>query len=95
MSSVFTPLLKALNLASPALDSEERPSKKMKSDEPIYTHILMNSSVGGGERQGPDVIKAGLLKALFEAAASEKSVEVSRRKVYKLWREEGGDDDEE
>ncbi|KAK4686819.1 ribosomal RNA-processing protein 1, partial [Tremellales sp. Uapishka_1] len=86
MLSIFTPLLSALSLAS---SSTEPSSKKRREDEPVYAHIIMCSKLG------PDGLKKDLLKELFKVASEDKSGESNRRKVYKLWREEGGDDDEE
>ncbi|WVF68251.1 hypothetical protein IAT40_003016 [Kwoniella sp. CBS 6097] len=102
MSSIFTPLLESLALASPSISLEqdsERPSKRSKKDnKPMYAHIVMHCCVGKSgaqERSSPEKLRNGLLKAMFEAAADGKAGESNRRKVYQVWREEGGDDDEE
>lgn len=54
----------------------------------------MNSCLEpGGEKASVDELKRALLKALFEEAAKEGARESNRRKIYQLWREEGGDDE--
>ncbi|WWC92815.1 uncharacterized protein L201_007774 [Kwoniella dendrophila CBS 6074] len=101
MSSVFTPLLESLALASPSISLErdaERPSKRCKKQEPMYAHIVMHSCVGNEgkiERSSAIALRKGLLKSMFEAAANTKAGESNRRKVYQVWREEGGDDDDD
>jgi ribosomal RNA-processing protein 1 len=92
MSSLFTPLIDALALASFA---EERPKKRAKIDEPMYSHVVMRCTPDvRAEKSMPDELRNGVLKAMFQAATEEEAVESNRRKIYKLWREEGGDDDE-
>ncbi|WVW86912.1 hypothetical protein I302_108967 [Kwoniella bestiolae CBS 10118] len=101
MSSVFTPLLESLTLASSSIAVErdaERPSKRSKKADSMYAHIVMHSCVGEegqSERSNPTALRSGLLKRMFEAASNEKAGESNRRKVYQVWREEGGDDDED
>ncbi|WWC95579.1 hypothetical protein V866_002444 [Kwoniella sp. B9012] len=101
MSSVFSPLLESLTLASPSLSLQqdaERPTKKSKKEEPMFAHIVMHSCVGQEgqtDRSSARELKKGLLKRMFEAAANEKATESNRRKVYQVWREEGGDDDDD
>ncbi|WVQ95804.1 hypothetical protein IAU59_002903 [Kwoniella sp. CBS 9459] len=105
MSSIFSPLLESLALASPSLSLErerdgERPSKRSKKEinKPMYAHIVMHSCVGNTgsqERSTPEKLRGGLLRAMFEAAADGKAGESNRRKVYQVWREEGGDDDDD
>lgn len=102
MSSVFTPLLNSLALASSSPDQyDERPAKRSKKsidDEPMYAHIVMHSCAGEGGKQGrnsAEQLRNAVLKAMFNAAANPKSTEPNRRKIYKVWREEGGDDDDE
>ena len=90
MTTLFTPLLDALDRASPSL-TDDRPAKRQK-DEPIYAHLIMGCCLGkyGTEaRATPDDLRMGLLRALFNAAAEAGAVESNRRKIYKLWREEG------
>jgi ribosomal RNA-processing protein 1 len=50
----------------------------------------MNSAIS--EKASVDELRRGLLKALFGEAAKETSRESNRRKIYQLWREEGGDE---
>ncbi|WWC73681.1 uncharacterized protein I206_107653 [Kwoniella pini CBS 10737] len=101
MSSIFTPLLDSLAIASPspALERDaERPSKKSKKEEPMYAHIVMHSCVGEEgrtHRSSATALRGALLKKMFEAAANEKSGESNRRKVYQVWREQGGDDEDD
>ena len=75
----------------------------------MYAHIIMGCSVSpdsahinGAKESGEDrptavatarELKQGLLRAMFQAASKEDALEVNRRKIYKLWREEGGDDE--
>lgn len=87
MTALFTPLLDALALASSA---EERPRKRAKVDEPMYAHVIMHSTTSEGD--SPEAIRLAVLKAMFEAAAAERAVESNRRKIYKVWREEGDDE---
>ncbi|WVQ78924.1 hypothetical protein IAT38_001016 [Cryptococcus sp. DSM 104549] len=98
MDAVFTPLLTSLELASSAVNEDERPSKKAKKSEPMYAHIVMHSSAGEAgqqERSSPSQLRKALLKSMFVTAADGKAGESNRRKVYKVWREEGGDDDDD
>ncbi|KAE8541763.1 hypothetical protein D1P53_001936 [Cryptococcus gattii VGV] len=102
MSSVFSPLLTSLTLASSSLDrNDERPAKRSKKsieDEPMYAHVVMHSCVGEGgkqERNSADQLRNAVLRAMFNEAANPKSTEPNRRKIYKVWREEGGDDDDD
>ncbi|ODN98083.1 hypothetical protein I350_07725 [Cryptococcus amylolentus CBS 6273] len=98
MSSLFTPILTSLSLASstPVADSE-RPAKRTKKEEPMYAHIVMHSTakVGGKERSTPEELKGSVLRGMFNAAAHGGATEPNRRKIYKVWREEGGDDDDD
>lgn len=90
MSTLITPLLTAFTLASPSIDSE-RPSKKVKIDQPVYAHLIMHSCIGDAgseDRASPDELKKALLQRIFDAAAAPEAVESNRRKMYKLWREE-------
>jgi ribosomal RNA-processing protein 1 len=87
MTALFTPLLDAFALASSA---EERPRKRAKVDEPMYAHVIMHSTTS--ESDSPEAIRLAVLKAMFEAAAAERAVESNRRKIYKVWREEGDDE---
>ena len=75
----------------------------------MYAHIIMGCSVSfhsahansikesGEDRPKATAtareLKQGLLRAMFDAASKEDALEVNRRKIYKLWREEGGDDE--
>lgn len=60
----------------------------------MYPHILMNCSTGhGGGKASVDELRSALLQALFMEAAKVGSRESNRRKIYQLWREEGGDDE--
>ena len=59
----------------------------------MYAHIIMESTVDGKEKASPAELRKAVLSALFEAGSKEDALEVNRRKIYKLWREEGGDDD--
>ncbi|WWD20320.1 hypothetical protein CI109_104796 [Kwoniella shandongensis] len=100
MSSIFTPLLASLSLASTTPSTDERPSKRSKkeSSESMYAHIVMHSCVGDEgkeERNGAEKLRMALLKSMFLAAADGKAGETNRRKVYTVWRQEGGDDDDE
>ncbi|WWC65846.1 uncharacterized protein I303_108468 [Kwoniella dejecticola CBS 10117] len=101
MSSVFTPLLESLALASPSITLErdaERPSKKSKKQEPMYAHLVMHSCVGEegrSKRSNATALRRELLQKMFQAAANDKASESNRRKVYQVWREEGGDDDDD
>ncbi|OCF33553.1 ribosomal RNA-processing protein 1 [Kwoniella heveanensis CBS 569] len=60
MSSIFTPLLESLALASPSLsldrdEGEERPSKRSKKESksrPMYAHIVMHSCIGTAAKSG-------------------------------------------
>lgn len=94
LSALYTPLLNALALASDA----DRPAKKARTDEPVYPHIIMGSCVGEQgkeERASPAELRKGLLDVLFRAAADPLANEADRRKIYKVWREEGGDDEDD
>lgn len=94
LSSLFTPLLNALALAS----DTERPAKRTRTDEPVYAHVLMGSCIGeqGSEtRATRKGLRRGVLQAMFRAAADPGANETDRRKIYKVWREEGGDDDDD
>lgn len=54
----------------------------------------MNSTTTfGGKKASVDELRSALLQALFMEAAKEGSRESNRRKIYQLWREEGGDDE--
>ena len=58
------------------------------------TQTESTSGIGDGESRGrAHQLKHGLLRAMFDAASKEDALEVNRRKIYKLWKEEGGDDD--
>ena len=95
MSSLFTPLLSALSLASPDI---ERPAKRYRIDEPVYPHIIMGCCLGShgvDTRASPEKLRAGLLKNMFNAAADSDANETDRRKIYKVWKEQGGDDDDD
>ncbi|ORY34723.1 nucleolar protein,Nop52-domain-containing protein [Naematelia encephala] len=96
MSTVFTPLLSALTLASPSTkDIVDRPSKRSK-DDPIFPHIVMRSRLAGSDQlASPDKLRKGLVKALFEAAADQSAVETNRRKIYQIVRELDDDEDED
>ena len=75
----------------------------------MYAHIIMNCTAtytgdktanvstgaqdAGRAESTPQELKQGLLQALFDAASKEDALEVNRRKIYKLWREEGGGED--
>lgn len=50
---------------------------------------------GQEARATPAELRNGLLAGLFRAAADPLANEADRRKIYKVWREEGGDDDED
>lgn len=95
-SSLLSPLLTALSLASATIDPEEQPSEGAKKEVPVYAHILMGCSLDtSGETATPDELKIGFLKFLFREAGAAGVVESSRRKVYKLYREElPGDEDD-
>lgn len=93
-NSLFQPLLNALALASDA----ERPAKKAKTEEPVYPHIIMGCCVGSEgteERATPGDLRKDVLAVLFRTAADLEANEVDRRKIYKVWREEGGDDEDD
>jgi ribosomal RNA-processing protein 1 len=94
LSALFTPLLNALAVAS----DTERPAKRTRTEDPVYAHILMGSCIGeqgSEERASRKALRRGVLQALFRAAADPGANETDRRKIYKVWREEGGDDDED
>ena len=92
-NSLHKPLLNALALASNA----ERP-KETEKDEPVYAHILMGSCAGDqGQEDALSVkeLRKDVLAGLFKTAADPDANEVDRRKIYKIWREEGGDDEDD
>lgn len=94
LSSLFAPLLNSLALASDV----ERPAKKTRTEEPVFAHVIMGSCIGqeGVEaRAGREQLRSGVLNGLFRAAADPGANEACRRKIYKVWREEGGEDDDE
>ncbi|ORX37697.1 nucleolar protein,Nop52-domain-containing protein [Kockovaella imperatae] len=93
MSTLFQPLLDALHAASPDPEEAERPRKKRK-DEPMYAHIIMECSVDGNNKASSVQLRKALLQALFHAASQEDALDVNRRKIYKVCREEGGDDED-
>ena len=106
MTTLFQPLITALNHASPSIsladsdaaDGPSRKRQKREASEPVFAHIIMHSTTaqeGQDERSSPEKLKAGLLKAMFNAASVEKAVEANRRRIYLVYREEGGDDDDE
>ncbi|WVO17229.1 hypothetical protein L204_104921 [Cryptococcus depauperatus] len=101
MSSIFEPLLTSLSLASPvSISDEEPPSKRSRTlkEKPMYAHIVMHSCTGETGKQNrskPDALRQGVLKAMFNAAANGKATETNRRKIYTIWRQEGGDDEED
>ena len=93
MSTLFTPLLDALSLASPLVD-DERPTKRLKN-QPIFAHLVMGCCLGDhgfDARAASDELRRGVLTSMFEAAADEKAGGTNRRKIYKLWREEADDE---
>lgn len=92
-NSLFQPLLNALALASDV----ERPIEADPS-EPVYPHIIMGCCAGDRgveERLTTKALRRDVLSGLFRAAADPDANEVDRRKIYKVWREEGGDDEDE
>ena len=94
MSTLFSPLLDALSLASPSIDDDERPRKRLKN-QPIFAHLVMGCCLGdaGSEaRATSDELRRDVLRSMFEAAADETAGETNRRKIYKLWREEADDE---
>lgn len=40
-------------------------------------------------------LKKAVLSRMLEVASAEGGVESNRRRIYALWREEGGDEDED
>jgi ribosomal RNA-processing protein 1 len=93
LSALFSPLLNALALASDA----ERPAKKTKTEDPVFAHVIMGCCLGdeGVEaRASREQLRSGVLNALFRAAADPGANEACRRKIYKVWREEGGEDED-
>lgn len=93
IDTLFAPLLAALQTGSAETDADALPKKRKRADE-VYPHILMNSTTTfGGKKASVDELRSALLQALFMEAAKEGSRESNRRKIYQLWREEGGDDE--
>jgi ribosomal RNA-processing protein 1 len=97
MSSVFSPLLSALTVGSSNVDEDsQRPLKRNRSDQPVYPHIILGSCTSSASTQASiQELKADLLSALFRSAADPAANEVDRRKIYQVWREQGGDDEED
>ena len=92
MSTLFLPLLDALDRASSSLD--DRPAKRHK-DEPVFAHLIMGccfADSGTEARAKPDELRRGVLKAMFDAAADGTAGDSNRRKIYKLWRERADDE---
>lgn len=50
---------------------------------------------GVEERVGASELRRDVLQGLFRAAADPQANEADRRKIYKVWREEGGADDDD
>jgi ribosomal RNA-processing protein 1 len=99
-TTLFQPLLTSLSTASPSLTPLEPPTKRAKvvTDTPMYAHLMMGCCVGQKGVEGrvkPDELRRELLKRLFDAGSDVAATESGRRKIYALWREEGGDDDED
>ena len=93
ISSLHTPLLNALAAAS----DTERPGEHEQPDA-VYAHIVMGCCLGnqGSEPAvSPKDLRKGVLASLFSTAADPDANETDRRKIYKVWREEGGDDDDD
>lgn len=100
MDTLFLPLLKALTAsASASTGAVEGPTgkkRKVTNGEGTavpgaegYEGIMSSSEPAGAAAQ-----KAAVLKSLFSAAADEKAKEANRRKVYIVWNEMGGADED-
>jgi ribosomal RNA-processing protein 1 len=101
MDTMFLPLLKALSAASALEGAVEGPTgKKRRTDNgSVGTGTAANAGVEGHENiieqsspSGAAAQKAAVLQSLFSAAADEQAKEANRRKVYIVWNEMGGAD---
>lgn len=95
MDTLFLPLLRALTTAAGTV--EEAPSSKKRRTAngaavdgvEGYEAIVESCGPAGAAAQ-----KAAVLKSLFSAAADEGAKEANRRKVYIVWNEMGGADED-
>ncbi|KAL7425167.1 hypothetical protein Q5752_000855 [Cryptotrichosporon argae] len=100
MSVLYTPLLASLSAGSDADAATSvgageggRPDKRQK----VEVYAIDNCAAADSQAQ-PDTsaaVRKAVLVSMFRAAADERAIESNRRKMYRIWREEGGDDDDE
>lgn len=89
------PLLDDLSLI---LRSDDEPALERARMEPrMYPNLVARTCMANP--QGPGsmdqyLMKRNILRSVFEIASRPETKDVSRRKMYRLWKEEGdGDED--
>jgi ribosomal RNA-processing protein 1 len=93
-SALVHPLLTALGRKE---DAESRARKRARVEISMYDHIVANGCVSDPLAEGrldPGVIKNSLLQRIFNIASEQDTRSANRKRMYTLWRELSGSDDD-
>lgn len=89
------PILVALK---PPSQGEPRSRKRSRLEPPQYDNIVGNACVSDPRTEGRvdgTVLRNALLRQMLEVASARETRDANRRKIYTIWKEEKGDDDDD